>query len=54
MFLLISDLPVRSCRDELCDGMRQGVERIDVEHRERVLAVIHAALVQDDRDEMDA
>ena len=31
------------CSDKLCHGVSEGGVGVDVEHRERVFAVVHAA-----------
>lgn len=45
---------VRAGSDEFRDGVREGVERSDMEDGEGIFAVIHATLGKDNGDEMNA
>jgi len=44
--------PVRSRSDKLCDRVRKCRMGTDMEHWERIFAVIHATGRQNDRDKM--
>ena len=45
---------MRTGCNELCDGMRQCAEGVDVEDGERVLAIVHATLRENNGNKVDA
>lgn len=45
---------MRACSYEFCNGVRQCAKRIHMEDWERIFAIVHTALRENDGYEMDA